>query len=131
MATSCTSGRTNRSRQHRLALVLSPGALGPACLSLIVCQTRKCNLSGAELTMKTPLLSGETLIKDGAAKLQRGIKTVGGRLPIQPPPIPRGPPWHLAIGPPSVARTPLLASGSPGIDAAARFRFSHVAPSHK
>jgi hypothetical protein len=30
--------------------------------------------------MKTPLLPGETLIKSGAANLQRGIETVGGRL---------------------------------------------------
>jgi hypothetical protein len=30
--------------------------------------------------MKTPLLSGETLVKDGAANLQRGIETVGGWL---------------------------------------------------
>jgi len=30
--------------------------------------------------MKTALLPGETPIKDGAANLQRGIETVGGRL---------------------------------------------------
>jgi hypothetical protein len=30
--------------------------------------------------MKTSLLAGETLIKDGAANLQRGLETVGGRL---------------------------------------------------
>jgi hypothetical protein len=30
--------------------------------------------------MKTPLRSGETPIKDGAANLQRGIETVGGWL---------------------------------------------------
>lgn len=30
--------------------------------------------------MKTALLPGEILIKDGAANLQRGIETVGGRL---------------------------------------------------
>jgi|SRR5215471_78302 len=30
--------------------------------------------------MKTPLLPDETLVKDGAANLQRGIETVGGRL---------------------------------------------------
>jgi hypothetical protein len=30
--------------------------------------------------MKTSLLPGETEIKDGAANLQRGIETVGGRL---------------------------------------------------
>ncbi len=30
--------------------------------------------------MKTPLLPGETPIKDGAANMQRGIETVGGRL---------------------------------------------------
>ena len=30
--------------------------------------------------MKTQLLPGETLIKDGAANLQRGIETVGGRV---------------------------------------------------
>jgi hypothetical protein len=30
--------------------------------------------------MKTSLLSGETVAKDGAANLQRGIETVGGRL---------------------------------------------------
>jgi hypothetical protein len=29
---------------------------------------------------KTALLPGETLIKDGAANLQRGLETVGGRL---------------------------------------------------
>lgn len=29
--------------------------------------------------MKTQLLPGETLLKDGAANLQRGIETVGGR----------------------------------------------------
>ena len=30
--------------------------------------------------MKTSLLAGETFVKDGAANLQRGIETVGGRL---------------------------------------------------
>lgn len=30
--------------------------------------------------MKTPLLPGETPIKDGGANLQRGIEAVGGRL---------------------------------------------------
>jgi len=30
--------------------------------------------------MKTPLLPGETVIKDGAANLQRGVETVGGRI---------------------------------------------------
>ena len=30
--------------------------------------------------MKTPLLPGETPVKDGAANLQRGLETVGGRL---------------------------------------------------
>lgn len=30
--------------------------------------------------MKTPLLSGETPVKDGGANLQRGIETVGGWL---------------------------------------------------
>ena len=30
--------------------------------------------------MKTALLSGEVPVKDGAANLQRGIETVGGRL---------------------------------------------------
>jgi hypothetical protein len=30
--------------------------------------------------MKTPFLSGETPVKDGAANLQRGIETVGGWL---------------------------------------------------
>ena len=30
--------------------------------------------------MKTPLLPGETVVKDGAANLQRGVETVGGRV---------------------------------------------------
>ena len=30
--------------------------------------------------MKTPILSGEISVKDGAANLQRSIETVGGRL---------------------------------------------------
>ena len=30
--------------------------------------------------MKTPLLPGETPVKEGAANLQRGLETVGGRL---------------------------------------------------
>ena len=30
--------------------------------------------------MKTPVLGGETPVKEGAANLQRGIETVGGRL---------------------------------------------------
>ena len=30
--------------------------------------------------MKTPLLSGETPVKDGGANLQRGVETVGGWL---------------------------------------------------
>ena len=29
--------------------------------------------------MKTPILPGETVIRDGAANLQRGVETVGGR----------------------------------------------------
>ena len=30
--------------------------------------------------MKSPLLPGETVIKEGAANLQRGVETVGGRV---------------------------------------------------
>jgi hypothetical protein len=33
-----------------------------------------------EINMKTALLPGEIPVKDGAANLQRGIETVGGRL---------------------------------------------------
>ena len=35
--------------------------------------------------MKTPTLPGETPLRDGAANLQRGLETVGGRLYLRWP----------------------------------------------